>query len=35
VRAAGISNDLEFQTKPQLAAAIVQDLLAEGRCPPW
>jgi SRSO17 transposase len=34
-RAAGISNDLEFQTKPQLAAAIVQDLLAEGRCPPW
>jgi SRSO17 transposase len=34
-RAAGIPNDLEFQTKPQLAAAIVQKLQAEGRCPPW
>src|SRR5262249_854314 len=34
-RAAGIPNDLEFKTKPQLAAEIVKELLAEGRCPPW
>jgi SRSO17 transposase len=34
-RAAGIPDDLEFATKPQLAAVIVKQLLAEGRCPPW
>ena len=33
--AAGIPGDLKFDTKPQLAAEIVKDLLAEGRCPPW
>jgi len=33
--AAGIPEDLEFKTKPQLAAEIITDLLAEGRCPPW
>jgi SRSO17 transposase len=33
--AAGIPDDLEFKTKPQLAAEIVKELLAEGRCPPW
>ena len=30
--AAGIPEGLEFATKPQLAAAIVTELLAEGRC---
>jgi SRSO17 transposase len=34
-QAAGIPEDLEFQTKPALAAEIVKQLLAEGRCPPW
>lgn len=34
-QAAGIPGDLEFATKPQLAAEIVRQLLAEGRCPPW
>jgi SRSO17 transposase len=34
-RAAGIPGDLSFKTKPQLAAEIVTQLLAEGRCPPW
>ena len=34
-QAAGIPDDLEFATKPQLAAEIVKQLLAEGRCPPW
>jgi len=33
--AAGIPDDLDFQTKPALAAEIVTDLRAEGRCPPW
>jgi SRSO17 transposase len=33
--AAGIPKDLMFKTKPQLAAEIVKDLFAEGRCPPW
>jgi SRSO17 transposase len=33
--AAGIPGDLEFATKPQLAAEIVKQILAEGRCPPW
>src|SRR5262245_17577005 len=33
--AAGIPDDLDFKTKPQLAAEIVTDLRAEGRCPPW
>src|SRR5947208_202034 len=32
--AAGIPEDLRFQTKPQLAAGIVKQLLAEERCPP-
>ena len=34
-RAAGIPDDLEFATKPQLAAEIVKQLLTERRCPPW
>lgn len=34
-RASGIPDDLEFKTKPQLAAEIIKDLLAEKRCPPW
>jgi SRSO17 transposase len=34
-RAAGIPGELTFQTKPALAAEIIRDLLAEGRCPPW
>jgi SRSO17 transposase len=34
-RAAGIPDDLEFATKPQLAAEIVKELFTEGRCPPW
>jgi hypothetical protein len=33
--AAGIPGDLKFATKPALAAEIVKQLLAEGRCPPW
>jgi SRSO17 transposase len=33
--AAGIPEDLEFATKPQLATEIITGLLAEGRCPPW
>jgi SRSO17 transposase len=31
-RAAGIPGDLTFATKPALAAGIIKDLLAEGRC---
>jgi hypothetical protein len=31
----GILDDLEFTTKPPRAAEIVQELRAEGRCPPW
>jgi len=34
-RAAGIPDDLTFKTKPALAAKIVTQLRAEGRCPPW
>jgi SRSO17 transposase len=34
-QAAGIPEDLEFKTKPALAAEIVKELVAEGRCPPW
>jgi SRSO17 transposase len=34
-QAAGIPDDLEFATKPHLAAEIVKQVLAEGRCPPW
>ena len=34
-RAAGIPEDLEFATKPQLAGEIVTELRSEGRCPPW
>jgi SRSO17 transposase len=34
-RAAGIPDDLTFKTKPQLAAEMVEQLIAEGRCPPW
>ena len=33
--AAGIPEDLEFATKPQLAGEIVTELRSEGRCPPW
>lgn len=32
---AGIPNDLGFKTRPQLAAEIVRQLLAERCCPPW
>lgn len=34
-RTAGIPHDLEFKTKPQLAAEILEEVIAEGRCPPW
>jgi SRSO17 transposase len=34
-RAAGIPDDLQFKTKPQLAAEMVKQLIAERRCPPW
>ena len=34
-RAAGLPEDLESATKPQLAAGIITQLPAEGRCPPW
>jgi SRSO17 transposase len=34
-RAAGIPEDLEFKTKPQLAAEMINPLTAEGCCPPW
>lgn len=33
--AAGIPKDLRFTTKPQLAAEMIKQILAEGRCPPW
>jgi len=33
--AAGIPEDLEFKTKPQLAAEMITQVLAEGCCPPW
>jgi SRSO17 transposase len=33
--AAGIPKDLTFKTKPQLAAEMIKQVLAEGRCPPW
>src|SRR5262249_56188451 len=33
--AAGIPEDLEFKTKPHLAAEMIKQVLAEGRCPPW
>jgi SRSO17 transposase len=33
--AAGIPQDLEFKTKPQLAAQMIKQILAEGCCPPW
>src|SRR5206468_759020 len=31
----GIPPDLEFTTKPQLAAQMIKQILAEERCPPW
>jgi SRSO17 transposase len=34
-RAAGIPENLEFKTKPQLAAEILDEITAEGCCPPW
>jgi SRSO17 transposase len=34
-RVAGIPEDLKFQTKPQLAAEMIKEVIAEGRCPPW
>ena len=34
-RAAGIPDDLAFKTKPQLAAEMIRQVIAEGRCPPW
>jgi len=34
-RAAGIPDDLEFATKPQLATEILTELIAGGSCPPW
>src|SRR5262249_754040 len=32
---AGIPEDLEFATKPQLGTEIVKELIAERRCPLW
>src|SRR5262249_42773000 len=32
---AGIPGDRESATKPQLGTEIVQELITEGRCPPW
>jgi SRSO17 transposase len=34
-RAAGIPDDLAFTTKPQLAAEMIRQVIAEGGCPPW
>src|SRR5512132_906593 len=34
-RGAGIPDDLEFMTKPQLAVEMIAEIAAEGRCPPW
>jgi SRSO17 transposase len=32
---AGIPDDLAFKTKPQLAAEMIKQVIAEGRCPSW
>jgi hypothetical protein len=34
-RAAGVPDDLEFKTKPQLAIEMLDEITAEGSCPPW
>ena len=34
-RAAGVPDDLEFKTKPQLAIEMLDEIIAEGSCPPW
>jgi SRSO17 transposase len=34
-RVAGIPDDLEFKTKPQLANEILDEITAGRRCPPW
>jgi hypothetical protein len=34
-RAAGVPDDLEFKTKPQLAAELIAEIAAEEFCPPW
>jgi SRSO17 transposase len=34
-RAAGVPDDLEFKTKPQLAIEMLGEITAEGSCPPW
>jgi SRSO17 transposase len=34
-RTAGIPDDLEFKTKPQLAGEMIKQLITEGLCPPW
>jgi len=34
-RTAGVPDDLEFKTKPQLAIEMVGEIIAEGSCPPW
>jgi SRSO17 transposase len=34
-RAAGVPGDLDFKTKPQLAIQMVEEVIAEGFCPPW
>ena len=34
-RAAGVPDDLEFKTKPQLAAEMIAEIAAEEFCPPW
>jgi len=34
-RAAGVPDDLEFKTKPQLAIEMLDEITAEGFCPPW
>jgi SRSO17 transposase len=34
-RAAGLPENLGFKTKPQLAAELLDEVAAEGCCPPW
>jgi SRSO17 transposase len=34
-RAAGVPDGLEFKTKPQLAIEMLDEITAEGFCPPW
>jgi SRSO17 transposase len=34
-RAAGVPDEVEFATKPQLAIEMLGEIIAEGSCPPW